>query len=286
MIRPFSDQDLAAIVEMVQRERRMKEAADIEEQIKNSTTWVWDSGAVLGYAGVSKVHKSSEGPAVSTWIYTAPDSHRLSIGTKLWEQARTHIRTLDVIRLYANFNKDSVHSRELFAKHGFNLWFTLHFLSYDGPNFSETTLQPVPYTDAMFEDYVRLTNDGFRELRRQSNVEPADTFPVGYDEEEERQSTLDARDNIFFFYEDGKAIGYTQLNSDSIETITVEESCRGRGLGRKITKFSVNHLRQRGVATVFLSVLDVNKSACRLYESMGFEFVETIEVVRTKPESI
>ena len=281
MIRPVMDNDLPAIVEMVQHERQ-KKTSDIEEQVKNCITWVWDDGLVQGYAAVSKVHTSSEGPAVSTCIYTAPSCDREEVGTKLWEQVKTHINTLDVVRLYTNYNKDSENSRALFARHGFEIWFRLHSMRYDGPDFGPSTLKPIPYEDNMFEDFVRLTNDGFRELRRQSNIEPADCYPPGFEEEQERKDKLDDKDNIFLFYEGGKAIGYTQLGPDYIDTITVDESYRGRGLGRKITELSVTLLRQRGVTTVSLGVLDVNTVARNLYESLGFQFVETQEFARAK----
>ena len=64
------------------------------------------------------------------------------------------------------------------------------------------------------------------------------------------------------------------------------DTYRGRGLGRKVTVLSVGLLRQRGVSTVFLGVMDVNKLARRLYESLGSEIVETTEYARAKPEDI
>lgn len=280
MIRPFSESDLPIIVEIVQEGRHLK-PSQIEERVKACTTWVWDDGAVLGCAAVGKPHQDQDGSVVSVWIYTSPHYRGHGIGTKLWEQVAAHLRTLNVMKASTNYRVDSGHGRELFAAYGFRPWYIVHEMRYDGPDYDSTNLlRPMPYTDQMFEDYVRLTNDGFRELRQTCHIDPIDTYPTGFDEEEARRTLLSDKGNIFFFYEDGKALGYTLLGPDFIDTITVDESYRGRGLGRKITKLSVNLLRQRGNRTVYLSVLDNNRIARRLYDSLGFELVESIEYAR------
>jgi ribosomal protein S18 acetylase RimI-like enzyme len=256
-------------------------ASEIEERVNSSTTWVWDNnGTLLGCAAVGQVRESAQGPVVSAWVYTAPDYRRQGIGAKLWEQVRAHISGMNVGTVHTVYRTDAGNSRQLFLKHGFEPWFSAHSMRYVGPDFDDITIEPIPYTDLMFEDYVRLTNEGFRWLRIQCNIDPADCYPVGFNEAEARKKALDEKDNIFFFFEDGKAIGYTQLSSDFIHTITVDESCQGRGLGRQITKLSVNLLRQRGAETVYLGVADVNHIARRLYESMGFERIETVEFAR------
>jgi mycothiol synthase len=45
---------------------------------------------------------------------------------------------------------------------------------------------------------------------------------------------------------------------------------QGRGLGRQLLRWGVQHLRAQGVGTVSLAVNGTNARALRLYESEGF----------------
>lgn len=281
MIRQYSESDLAAIIAMVQQDRHMK-ATEIEERLKDSTVWVWDDGAMLGCSAVGKVRETPKGKVVSAWAFTAKPHRGQGIGKQLWQPVSEHIRGLDVVRVHTTYRSDRGNGRVFYAGLGFEQWFSSHLMKYEGPDFGETGLKPIPYSDELFPEFVRLTNDGFRDLRRQCNIEPADCYPDGFDEAKARETALKQKDDIFLFFEDGKAFAYTQLETDYIDTITVGETHRGKGLGRKLTQFSVNLLRQRGAGTVYLGVLDVNKIARGLYESLGFEFEETTEFARSK----
>ena len=52
--------------------------------------------------------------------------------------------------------------------------------------------------------------------------------------------------------------------------IAVRSDCRGRGLGRDITRGLMAWGRSQGAAAAYLQVLDANRPAIRLYESLGF----------------
>jgi len=279
MIRPFMDNDLPAIIEMVLQNRQMK-PTEIGERVKSSTAWVFEDEDLLGCAALGEVSESQHGPEAWLWLYTAPTHRRQGIGEKLWQTVKGHLEDLNVVRLYTTYRSDAGANRQFFTKHGFTPWYSAHAMRYTGPPFTEVEIKLFPYTGQMFEDYVRLTNDGFRRLRSQCDIEPIDTYPAGSDQAETRKQLIDDSGNIFLLYEEGKAVGYTLLGSDFIDTIVIDQAYQGRGLGRQLTQLSVNLLRQRGVDTVYLSVVDINVNARRLYDSLGFERFETVEFAR------
>ena len=285
MIRLFMDNDLPAIIEMVLQNRQMR-PTEIEERVKSSTTWVFEDEVLHGCAALGKVSESQHGQEVWLWVYTAPNHRRQGIGEKLWQTVKGHLEDLSVVRLYTTYRTDDGANPQLFTKHGFTPWYSAHTMRYTGPNFAEVDIKPVPYTNQMFEDYVRLTNDGFRWLRSQCDIEPIDTYPAGCNEAKTRKQLIDDSSNIFLLYEDGKAVGYTLLGSDFIDTIVIDQAYQGRGLGRQLTQLSVNLLRQRGVDTVYLDVVDINVNARRLYDSLGFERIETVEFARATPADL
>lgn len=280
MIRPYIDCDLLAIVAMVQQDTFVQRD-EIEEMLQGASAWVFDDGAILGCAALSPVTPGSDRGVVNAKIYVAPESRGKGIASMLWEEVRKQLADTNEVRIFTSYRCDVGNSRDVFVHWGFEPWFSWHLMRYDGPNFTEPTLEVVPYNDELFGDFVRLRNEGFRELRRQCNIEPYDVYPAGFNEAQVREKLLRDRDNIFVVLYEGRPVAFTYLGDVHIETIAVDEDYRGKGIGRKVTQFSVNKLRERGASTVFLGVLDVNKAARGLYESLGFEFVETTENART-----
>ena len=56
--------------------------------------------------------------------------------------------------------------------------------------------------------------------------------------------------------------------------INVEAAARGHRLGRRLMSTYLDQLRELGVPGVFLDTTDINKAACRLYESLGFKVLD------------
>jgi ribosomal-protein-alanine N-acetyltransferase len=75
----------------------------------------------------------------------------------------------------------------------------------------------------------------------------------------------------------GKLVGFvlTRCAADEAEilSIAVDESMRGRGLGRRLLQRNLQRLAGLGVRAVFLEVGGENAAALALYERMGFEQV-------------
>jgi ribosomal-protein-alanine acetyltransferase len=55
-----------------------------------------------------------------------------------------------------------------------------------------------------------------------------------------------------------------------IENVIVEAGCRRRGVGSSLVRELLAEARAAGVASVILEVLESNRPARRLYESIGF----------------
>ncbi|WP_322409849.1 ribosomal protein S18-alanine N-acetyltransferase [Microbacterium invictum] len=79
--------------------------------------------------------------------------------------------------------------------------------------------------------------------------------------------------------EDGRLVGYAGLRAPAgsrdadVQTIALDETVRGRGLGREIFRALLDEARRRGVSEVFLDVRADNTPAQRLYASEGFEAI-------------
>ena len=81
-------------------------------------------------------------------------------------------------------------------------------------------------------------------------------------------------------FDKGNLVGYggiiTLFNEGDVANIAVDESYRGRGIGRAILSRLCDEARGRGVELLYLEVRESNTAARSLYDSFGF----TVDGVR------
>lgn len=59
--------------------------------------------------------------------------------------------------------------------------------------------------------------------------------------------------------------------------INIDKKGRGYGIGRQLMETCLQHLRREGITGVHLHTTSLNQAACRLYESLGFELLDSRE---------
>lgn len=84
----------------------------------------------------------------------------------------------------------------------------------------------------------------------------------------------------------GSLVGYLRLvqpvllpSGDHVRQIqgfAVDETARGRGIGRALLEESLEETRRQGASRITLRVLSINTPARRLYEQVGFEVEGTL----------
>jgi ribosomal-protein-alanine N-acetyltransferase len=112
-----------------------------------------------------------------------------------------------------------------------------------------------------------------------------DPFPLTVDEA--RRIALEPRlDAYFVARTDAGLIGMSMLRGfdDGFEVpsfgIFVDHRHHGRGVGRRLTAWTVGEARRRGCAAIRLSVYASNEAGVHLYRSLGFEERERETVTR------
>ncbi|MCQ2770559.1 MAG: GNAT family N-acetyltransferase [Clostridia bacterium] len=63
-----------------------------------------------------------------------------------------------------------------------------------------------------------------------------------------------------------------------IHTLCVAQKLSRRGIGRKLVDYAIDYAKENGVKSIRLDVLYGNMPALKLYESVGFKFIKTIEL--------
>ena len=132
-------------------------------------------------------------------------------------------------------------------------------------------LQLTPLTKKHYEQYKRIVADCYYEMRKALNIRPYDNHHMSLDDFIELEKTT------FLLLKDDEIIGALTCSDDYIKTVVVNIKYQGRGFGRKIMKFAINHMQQKEISPIKLIVAQWNKNAISLYKSLGFEIVkETI----------
>jgi ribosomal protein S18 acetylase RimI-like enzyme len=81
---------------------------------------------------------------------------------------------------------------------------------------------------------------------------------------------------VFVAEENGRVIGYITTRVDReaskgrIPNLAVDESARGRGLGRQLLEYALAYFRREGLAFAMIETMSNNAAGQHLYPSCGF----------------
>jgi GNAT superfamily N-acetyltransferase len=107
----------------------------------------------------------------------------------------------------------------------------------------------------------------------------------GYDREKARSALIPLLENAnlgrsWLILDEDSAVGYAVLcfgyslewlgRDAFVDEFYLREEYRGRGWGKKTMSFLEDAARELGIRTLHLEVVDGNKTALRLYETIGF----------------
>ncbi|MGE5652745.1 MAG: GNAT family N-acetyltransferase, partial [Bacillota bacterium] len=211
-----------------------------------------------------------------------PSCRGKGIGKALWSAIQPLVEAPEVTLAVTFYRGDRGHTREFFYPRGFQRWFGTHLMYYRGGKLPEPSLEARPYDDALFEEYIRMINEGFSPMREQNDIKPYRVFADDAPQDQElRKKTIEHhRENAWFFYDGEQLVGWAELDGAEIDTVAVASEHQRRGYGRQIMHYCTNHLLDKGHHPVQLHVVETNEHVKRFYESIGFELIETYEYAR------
>lgn len=151
-------------------------------------------------------------------------------------------------------------------------------MEYNGSNL-ESTVDMVPFTKDRFEEYAKLYNDSFFEMRRSMKV-----YPFRYYSNIEQIAKLEQF--IYLYVINSTIIGSVSIQNNEIDNLFVNPQYRRRGYGREILKFAISTLQKRKKSSIILHVVRWNEQARKMYEKLGFEYTKIIRLKYPDREKI
>ena len=203
-------------------------------------------------------------------LFVRKNFRRKSIGSALAAQILKQAKKMGLSILCSNYRIDTEEERrtaERFAEQfGFQGQFVSRYMVYQGDFLPEPELEFVPYRGEYFDEMYQLISDAFYPMREANHLEP---YRFTWGNAERREFSEHAED-FFLLFENGEMIASGYACDGEIDQVAVRADHRGKGLGRAVISHGVNKSLQEGFSEVFLYVLEWNRSAWSLYESLGF----------------
>ena len=146
--------------------------------------------------------------------------------------------------------------------------FLVYEMEYLHPVNDKTSIQMIPYSPKYREEYKRIYNQCFHEMRQELKIEPVDFI---------RDDTFFelGMDKVFLFLGGEEIIGSVALKDNEIDDLIVNVKYQNQGYGKQILLWSLENIKSD---KIILHVAEWNKKAIELYKKTGFDIVETLKI--------
>ena len=141
-------------------------------------------------------------------------------------------------------------------------------MTYTRKTDERTSVRLLPYASVFRDDYRRLYNECYHEMREALGIRP-------YDFIQDDSFFEHGMEDVYILIENDELIGSVALKGNEIDDLLVRKDCQGQGYGRQILLWALENI---GCDNIILHVAEWNARAVRLYKSVGFEITKTIEI--------
>ena len=144
-------------------------------------------------------------------------------------------------------------------------------MKYENEYVEQSNIVCIPFEEQYFEEYKRVYNECFYEMRKALEIEP---YNYLNDYEQIREKVND----IYLLLKDDEIIGSVACYGNEIDDLLVNKKFQRRGYGRQLLLWGMKRIRTKGEGPIVLHVAEWNQSALLLYRSVGFEAVSSERV--------
>lgn len=141
-------------------------------------------------------------------------------------------------------------------------------MEYMNPVYEKSTIELVPYSSIYQEQYKKIYNECYHEMREALEIEP-------YDFIQDDSFFETGMDKVYILFDKEDIIGSVALKDSEIDDLIVNRKYQGLGYGRQILLWALEHINAE---KVILHVADWNEKAVRLYKNNGFQITNTIVI--------
>jgi len=142
-----------------------------------------------------------------------------------------------------------------------------HTMEYVGGSV-ESFITLKQYSDEYFEEYKKVYEDCFCEMRTALDLHPINAC-------DSKEELLAKQNDIFIYMEDDKIIGSVAIYDNEIDDLIIAKSYQRKGYGKLLLNFAISRIQKNSNSSIILHVADWNRNAVNLYLKNGFKITKT-----------
>ena len=145
-------------------------------------------------------------------------------------------------------------------------------MQYVNDSVEESDIVCIPLEMEFFEDYMRIYNECFYEMRKSLDIQP-------YNFLNDYKQIVDKFKDIYLLINQGEIIGSIACYGNEIDDLIVNKKFQHKGYGKQLLLWGIQHIREKSNEPITLHVAEWNNNALMLYQKVGFE-ITNVEKVR------
>ena len=145
-------------------------------------------------------------------------------------------------------------------------------MQYVNDSVEESDIVCIPLEMEFFEDYMRIYNECFYEMRKSLDIQP-------YNFLNDYKQIVDKFKDIYLLINQGEIIGLIACYGNEIDDLIVNKKFQHKGYGKQFLLWAIQHIREKSNEPITLHVAEWNNNALMLYQKVGFE-ITNVEKVR------
>ncbi|WP_102398687.1 GNAT family N-acetyltransferase [Haloimpatiens massiliensis] len=143
--------------------------------------------------------------------------------------------------------------------------------------------------ESLFDETVKMITDFFNYHRKLTNA-PKEFWTNDEESLETLKEWMEAG-KVFNILNEGKNIGFISVRFGGqdaawLEDIFIVEQYRGHGIGKYVIKELDKMMKEKGIISIFVSVIPRNTSALQFYIDCGFDHLNMIELRKNYDEKL
>ena len=146
--------------------------------------------------------------------------------------------------------------------------FKVYEMEYRGKAAATPDISLFRFSEEYYPQYKLIYNECFHDMRKALDIKPYDFYS---DIEQLREKA----GNIYLLLDGNTIIGSVGCFGKEIDDLIVNSTYQGRGYGKKLLLWAINHIRSYTEKPITLTVAQWNRRAVQLYESAGFVITRT-----------
>lgn len=198
-------------------------------------------------------------------VYVKPSMREEGIGSELLRNLERSMKNTGIEEIVCNYKFNESIQQFLYNR-GYEHWFDSNYMIFSGTSFIVDDFGITNYKD---DDYIaceKIVSEAFHKMRLFVGMESKLDKPS----EKQRLWYQKNADNNFVLKEQGRIVAVARLDENEIDAVAVDINEHGKGYGKKMVKYVINILLERGNKSIVLWAVEGNP-AKYLYEKLGFK---------------